>query len=154
MFLSGRMLTSSLTPWIPLTCRILPHPSFIQTRLSSIISRLFSEQTKRHRLTRQCAGASLSLLLILSLLRHLQHHKPIPPKSHPHQHKKLYLLQCLRTFPVVNKSLLRFFQARPSIYHPSPLPDQALRVHCLRTWPSSLQPSVQVRVVVVTRSMS
>jgi hypothetical protein len=153
MFLSGRILTSSLTPWIPLTCRILPHPSFIQTRLSSIISRLFSKQTKKHRLTRQCAGASLSLLLILSLLR-LQHHKPIRPKSHPHQHKKLYLLQRPRTFPVVNKSLLRFFQARPSIYHPSPLPDQVLRVNCLRTWPSSLQPSVPVRVVVLTRSMS
>jgi hypothetical protein len=136
------------------TCRILPHPSFIRTRLSSIISKLFSKQIRRHRSTRQCAGASLSLLLILSLLRHLQHHNPIRPKCHPHQHKKLCPLRHPRTFPAVNKSRLQSFQARLSIHHPSLLPDQALQVNCLLTWPSSSQPSAPARVVAAILSMS
>ena len=109
--------------WIPLTRRILPRPSFIRTRLSSIMSRPFSKQTRRHQSTPQCAGASLSLPLIHSLLRHLQHHKPIRPKSHPHQHKKRNPLHRPRPFPVVNKSPPQSFQAQPSSHH-LPLPPE------------------------------
>jgi hypothetical protein len=97
------------------TCRTQLHLSFIRTRLSSIISRLFSKQARKHRSTPQCAGASLSLLLIRSLLRHPRHSKPNRLNFHPRQHKK----QCppyrpRPPFLVVSKSRPQSLQAQPS----------------------------------------
>jgi hypothetical protein len=112
-----------LTLGLPQTRRTPLRHSFIQTKRSSITSRLFSKQKRKHRSAPQYAGGNLSLPPIPSLLSHLPHNKRDRLKTHLHQHKKQYPLHRHSPFPVANKLPLQSSQVHPLSPHLSQLPD-------------------------------